>query len=196
MVDFLIQKCGLSIEKADRASKTLTRIKSPEKPESVLKFVKQSGFNDTHIRNAISKQPKLLAASIENHLQPIISYLIVFLNTDDSIVRAIKKWTKILTYDLHKQIIPSIEVLQKCGIPDQQISSLLRTNPFFVTQGTQWVESLVTRVERFGIGRGSGMFVYAVLAMGRMGETTMDAKVELLKSFGWSEQDILVAFQK
>ncbi|KAJ8647061.1 hypothetical protein MRB53_000084 [Persea americana] len=196
MVDFLIQKCGLSIERADRASKTLTRIKSPEKPESVLKFVKQSGFNDTHIRNAISKQPKLLAASIENHLQPIISYLIVFLNTDDSIVRAIKKWTKILTYDLHKQIIPSIEVLQKCGIPDQQISSLLRTNPFFVTQGTQWVESLVTRVERFGIGRGSGMFVYAVLAMGRMGETTMDAKVELLKSFGWSEQDILVAFQK
>ncbi|KAJ8647059.1 hypothetical protein MRB53_000082 [Persea americana] len=232
MVDYLVQRCGLSIEEANRASKALAHIKSTEKPDSVLNFLKQNDFNDTHIKNLISKHPRLLTVkvettlkpkflffqelglygtpfaeitskwpfflfhSIKNHLRPTISYLRTFLNTNDNIVRAIKKWTKILTYDLHTQIIPSIEVLQKCGIPDHQISSLLKANPFFLTQGPQWVESLVTRAERFGIGRGSGMFVYAVLAMGRMSETTMEAKMELFKSFGWSEQDILVAFQK
>lgn len=40
------------------------------------------------------------------------------------------------------------------------------------------------------------MFVYAVLAMGKMSGTTMEAKLQLFKSFGWSEEDILVAFHK
>ncbi|KAJ8647058.1 hypothetical protein MRB53_000081 [Persea americana] len=232
LVDYLIQKCGLSREKANSASKTLTHIKSPEKPNSVLDFLKQSGFNDTHIRDLISKQPRLLTVKVENtlkpkflffqelglygtpfaeiasrypyflsysiedHLQPTISYLRSFLHTNDKIVRAIKKWAQVLSYDLQKQIMPCIEVMRKCGITDHQISTLIFNHPFFLTQGPQWIETLVTRVEKFGIERGSRMFVYGVLAMGKMSETTMEAKLELLKSFGWSEQDILVAFQK
>ncbi|RWR78422.1 Mitochodrial transcription termination factor-related [Cinnamomum micranthum f. kanehirae] len=232
MVDYLIQKCGLSIEKANSASKILTHIKSPEKPDSVLNFLKQSGFNDTHIRDLISKQPRLLTVkventlkpkflffqelglygtpfaeitsryphflrcSIENQLQPTISYLRSFFHTDDNIVKAIKKWVKILSYDLQKQIMPCIEVLRKCGIPDHQISSLIFSYPIFLTEGPQWIETLVTRAEKFGVGRGSGMFVYAVLAMGKMSGTTMEAKLQLFKSFGWSEEDILVAFHK
>eukprot|EP00268_Persea_americana_P018728 TRINITY_DN1948_c0_g1_i5.p1 TRINITY_DN1948_c0_g1~~TRINITY_DN1948_c0_g1_i5.p1 ORF type:complete len:383 (-),score=52.84 TRINITY_DN1948_c0_g1_i5:387-1535(-) len=232
MVDYLIQKCGLSIEKANSASKILTHIKSAEKPDSVLSFLKQSGFNDTHIRDLISNQPRLLTVkventlkpkflffqelglygtpfaeiasrypyflrcSIENQLQPNISYLRSFFHTDDNIVRAIKRRVKVLIYDLQKQIMPCIEVLRKCGIPDHQISSLILRWPFFLTGGPQWIETLVTRVEKFGIARGSGMFIHGVLAMGKMSETTMEAKLELLKSFGWSEQDILAAFQK
>eukprot|EP00268_Persea_americana_P018726 TRINITY_DN1948_c0_g1_i3.p1 TRINITY_DN1948_c0_g1~~TRINITY_DN1948_c0_g1_i3.p1 ORF type:complete len:383 (-),score=52.68 TRINITY_DN1948_c0_g1_i3:329-1477(-) len=232
MVDYLIQKCGLSIEKANSASKILTHIKSPGNPDSVLNFLKQSGFNDTHIRDLISRQPRLLTVkventlkpkflffqelglygtpfaeiasrypyflrcSIENQLQPNISYLRSFFHTDDNTVKAIKKWAKIITFGLQKQIMPCIEVLRKCGIPDHQISSLILRWPFFLTGGPQWIETLVTRAEKFGVGRGSGMFVYAVLAMGKMSETTMEAKLELFKSFGWSEEDILVAFHK
>ncbi|XXG39009.1 hypothetical protein AAC387_Pa01g0081 [Persea americana] len=232
MVDYLIQKCGLSIEKANSASKILTHIKSPGNPDSVLNFLKQSGFNDTHIRDLISRQPRLLTVkventlkpkflffqelglygtpfaeiasrypyflrcSIENQLQPTISYLRSFFHTDDNTVKAIKKWAKIITFGLQKQIMPCIEVLRKCGIPDHQISSLILRYPIFLTVGPQWIETLVTRAEKFGVGRGSGMFVYAVLAMGKMSETTMEAKLELFKSFGWSEEDILVAFHK
>lgn len=70
IVQYLINSCGFSSDEALKASKHLTHIESPSKPDSVLYFLKQSGLGDAHIRNLLSMHPELLRSKVEKTLRP------------------------------------------------------------------------------------------------------------------------------
>ncbi|KAF6149369.1 hypothetical protein GIB67_016907 [Kingdonia uniflora] len=55
---------------------------------------------------------------------------------------------------------------------------------------------IVAQVDEFGVKHDSGLFIRAVKVMGGMKKATTEAKVELYKSYGWSELDIISAFRK
>lgn len=70
IVDSLVERCGFSRERAFKDSTRLRSLKSPKEPDSVLEFLKNSGFKDTHIKTLISKFPRLLASKVEKTLKP------------------------------------------------------------------------------------------------------------------------------
>ncbi|XP_077249978.1 uncharacterized protein LOC143889598 [Tasmannia lanceolata] len=70
MADYLVNRCGFSIEKAKAASAELTHVKFLKNPVSVISFFERIGLEDTQIRFLISWRPKLLTASVGNTLEP------------------------------------------------------------------------------------------------------------------------------
>ncbi|XP_010939576.1 transcription termination factor MTERF8, chloroplastic [Elaeis guineensis] len=68
LVQYLINSCGLSSDEAAEASKHIAHLKSPSNPDSVLRFLKQSGFTDAHIRKLVSLHPRVLCSKVEKTL--------------------------------------------------------------------------------------------------------------------------------
>ncbi|EHA8592351.1 transcription termination factor MTERF8, chloroplastic [Cocos nucifera] len=88
-VEYLINSCGLSPDRAVEASKYLAHLRSPLKPISVVGFLKQFGFGDEHIRKIVSLNPKVLCASVNNTLKPRIKVLQELGFSDGQIVRLV-----------------------------------------------------------------------------------------------------------
>ncbi|XP_078148603.1 uncharacterized protein LOC144544061, partial [Carex rostrata] len=75
-VNYLIQSCGLSTNKATRLSRCLPHLKSPEKPDAVLQFLRQAGVTEPDISAAVSHDPSFLCFSVENCMKPRMAELL------------------------------------------------------------------------------------------------------------------------
>ncbi|XP_078150115.1 transcription termination factor MTERF15, mitochondrial-like [Carex rostrata] len=75
VVQYLIESCGLPSDKAIRASRHISHIKFPDKPDAVLLFLKQAGITEPHIRAAAYRDPRFLCHHVEKCLKPRISEL-------------------------------------------------------------------------------------------------------------------------
>ncbi|TVU11980.1 hypothetical protein EJB05_45592, partial [Eragrostis curvula] len=63
--DYLVATCGLSRDKAVKASKQLSHLKSPSKPDAVLAFLSGLGLPPSDIATTVARQPSLLCSKVE-----------------------------------------------------------------------------------------------------------------------------------
>ncbi|XP_078150276.1 transcription termination factor MTEF18, mitochondrial-like [Carex rostrata] len=71
-VQYLVQSCGLSSEKALKASKLIHHIKSPDNPDAVLRFLREFGISESDIKTAVSRESRILCS---HNLRPNIAKL-------------------------------------------------------------------------------------------------------------------------
>lgn len=95
---YLLDTCGFSSRKAIEVSKHLAHLKSPAKPNSVIQFLQQLGLSDAHIRNVISKLPRLLCANVEKTLRPKIRSWQEMGFSETELVQLISKNPNVLCY--------------------------------------------------------------------------------------------------
>ncbi|KAG9143110.1 hypothetical protein Leryth_006362 [Lithospermum erythrorhizon] len=74
-VQYLMNKCGFSREKAVIASIKYVKFDKPDQPDSVICFLKNQGFTESQIRKGIASCPRILSANSENTLLPKIEFL-------------------------------------------------------------------------------------------------------------------------
>ncbi|XP_078156686.1 transcription termination factor MTERF8, chloroplastic-like [Carex rostrata] len=74
-LQYLVQSCGLSSDEALKASKHITHLKSPDNPDAVLRFLRETGVNEVDIRTAVLRDPPLLCCRVDNSLRPNIEKL-------------------------------------------------------------------------------------------------------------------------
>ncbi|XP_077219605.1 uncharacterized protein LOC143853753 [Tasmannia lanceolata] len=128
IIDYLINSCGFSRDEAIDTSIGFTHINSPEKPDSVLKFLKQSGFDNTHIKNLISRRPRFLSSNIDETLKPKFEFLQNLGLSGPSLADLIIKNNKILLKDIDTHLKPSIDYLQTFLQTNENIISALKKN--------------------------------------------------------------------
>ncbi|XP_059629817.1 uncharacterized protein LOC132272740 [Cornus florida] len=233
VADYLIDRHKFSPETASKVSSVVKYVKRPEETDSILSFLQESGFSDTHLELLIKRMPRLLSANLERTIKPKIKLFqdlgfsccefvkivssnpriitgrvdnklgpsilalksVLGWNMDD-VSRVLKKYGRILIYDLSKTMIPNIEFLKSCGISPSQIAQCVYIFPiFFIHKPTRFRE-WVKRVDEMGIDRKSKMFLYAIRAIGSMTKENWELKLEFFKSLGFSEDDILSVFRK
>lgn len=68
--DYLVDKCGLTQAQAQRASKNLSHLKSPRKPDAVLAFLAGTGVSKADAATAIGRDPRLLCSCVSKTLTP------------------------------------------------------------------------------------------------------------------------------
>ena len=68
-VSYLMKSCGLSRERALLASKRVS-LETPEKPDSVLAFLKNYGFTDAQVSVVIRKYPRVLVCNPDKVFSP------------------------------------------------------------------------------------------------------------------------------
>ncbi|XP_078151901.1 transcription termination factor MTERF8, chloroplastic-like [Carex rostrata] len=77
LAKYLISSLGFSPDKALKCStdSAFTTVKSSDQPESVVRFLKETGLSDDQIKNVVSFYPRLLASNVETILKPKVREL-------------------------------------------------------------------------------------------------------------------------
>ncbi|THU42894.1 hypothetical protein C4D60_Mb00t08800 [Musa balbisiana] len=233
MVEYLVNSCGFSPSEAAKFSKPLAHLRSTEKPEAVLNFIRSQGFDGAGIRKVISLRPKCLCCNVEKNLAPKFQFLRDLGLSESDIVHAIVRNHGILGQDVHRSIVPKLEMWEsllgsrelvlkhlkktgwffsssvektmhpnlkflrdECGIPEERVSSVLRTHPTLILRKPESLRALVVRAEELGIPRHSQMLMSILKALHMVSKETLGAKVEVLRSYGWSESEFFSAVKQ
>ncbi|XP_059631375.1 uncharacterized protein LOC132274188 [Cornus florida] len=235
VADYLIDRHKFSAETAWKVSSFVKYLKRPEETDSILSFLKESGFSDTHLEHVIKVAPYVLSANLEHTIKPKFKFFLDlgFSSSDvvkfvlsnpsvlnrsvdnqlgpsilalksvlgwnmDDVSRVLKKsgFGRILNHDLAKTLIPNIEFLKSCGISLSQITRSICYYPrFFLFKPTR-IRECVKIVDEMGFNRECKTFLHAIQVISRMSKETWELKLDVFKSLGFSEDDILSVFRR
>ncbi|KAJ1258681.1 hypothetical protein BS78_10G094200 [Paspalum vaginatum] len=73
--DYLVATCHLTRAQALKASKALSHLKSPSRPDAVIAFLTGLGLSGDDIAAAVAYDPKLLCSEVERTLAPRLAEL-------------------------------------------------------------------------------------------------------------------------
>ncbi|KAI3465112.1 hypothetical protein Pfo_021775 [Paulownia fortunei] len=212
--DILLHKHHFSPEVASQVASYLTRLKNPEKADSILSFLKKSGFSNTYLEDSIkpkikifrdlgfssddiakiiSSNPAILHLSANNNIIPSLSVLKGLLGSNYDVARLLRRSAWFVTTDLEKTMVPNVEFLKSCGIPMERILLLRYNNPRCLLIKPEIMRKSVDKVEEMGVNSSSKMFIYAVRIIASTSNETWELKFQAL---GFSECDILTMFRK
>ncbi|XP_064986950.1 uncharacterized protein LOC135625791 [Musa acuminata AAA Group] len=182
MVEYLVNSCGLSPLRGSQ------------------------GFDGAGIRKVISGDPRYLCCNVEKNLTPKFQFLRDLGLSESDIVDVIRNNNEILCRNVHRSFVPkfvektlhpNLKFLKdECGIPEERLSLVLRSHPQLISQKPDSLGALVARADELGMPRQSRMFMWTLNILQRVSRERFEAKVELMRSFGWSESEFSSAVTK
>ncbi|CAL9122851.1 unnamed protein product [Musa acuminata var. zebrina] len=233
MVEYLVNSCGFSPSEAAKFSKPLARLRSTEKPDAVVNFMRSRGFDGAGIRKVISRNPSHLCVNVEKNMAPKFQFLRDLGLSESDIADSILKNDVILRLDVHRSLVPKLEMWEsllgsrelvlkhlkktswlffssvektlhpnlkflrdECGIPEERVSVVLRSRPQLISLKPESLRALVVRADELGMPRQSRMFMWTLAVFHNVSKERFEAKVELMRSFGWSESEFSSAARK
>ncbi|KAK1318665.1 hypothetical protein QJS10_CPB04g00420 [Acorus calamus] len=110
-VSYLTSSCGLSPEATLKASKWFT-LKTPKNADLVLDFLRNHGFDHTHIAKVITRSPRLLEFHPERNLKPRMDFLTRYGFSGSQLMKILSEDPMIFTRSLERHIAPSLEILK------------------------------------------------------------------------------------
>ncbi|CAH9086243.1 unnamed protein product [Cuscuta epithymum] len=126
VTSYLISKFGLSSERAISASKHMN-FKTPEKPDSVLTFLKNHGFTDDQILKAVIKLPTLLVSDPEKTLFPKIEFCLSLGFSQDRVASILSGSPSLFKYSLENSIVPSLNFLRTLIPVEEALMTALKS---------------------------------------------------------------------
>ncbi|GAA0166283.1 hypothetical protein LIER_21468 [Lithospermum erythrorhizon] len=128
-VQYLIKKCGFSIEKAVIVSTKYVKFDKPDKPDSVIYFLKHQGFTESQIRKMLAIDPRILSANCENTLLPKIEFFRSKGATMKDLVRILVFSPTIFKRSLEGYILPSFDFIKDYVGSDKDVIIAISTCP-------------------------------------------------------------------
>jgi mTERF domain-containing protein, mitochondrial len=228
-VNYLIQSCGLSSDQALRASKYIDHLKSSDKPDAMLQFLRQFGFRESDIRTAVSRDSRILCSNVEkncrpnaeklkevgfsiddisalfsryptifrSYVKPKIDFWMRTLGSIENFSTVVKVQPNVICVSLEKVLIPNLSFLQEqLHLSVCQIVRLIRLAPFLITSSPEAMAIKVRKAEELGIRCSSRMFLYALSLVSNLSQQTIDARLNNLKSLGFSQEEVATIVSK
>ncbi|KAK1318223.1 hypothetical protein QJS10_CPB04g00606 [Acorus calamus] len=162
-----------------------------------MDFLRDVGFPTADLIFLLSKNPTILASSLDNQIVPAYGFLKGILGTDEAVISTVKRAQWLLSKDLHNLMGSKIGLLQDHGMPNSRISAFIKYDPrCFLRVHLDRFNEALTKVKAVGFEPSSSFFYLALNSILSISESHWEEKFELYRSFGWSEDDILSAFKK
>ena len=120
-VSYLINTCGLSPKSALLASRRVVHFENPERPDSVLNFLKENGFTKTHISKIVRLCPHVLLCDIEKTLLPKIEFFRSKRASNSDLHSIVSSNPHLLGRSLNEYIIPSYDLLKSVLLVDEKV---------------------------------------------------------------------------
>ena len=156
-----------------------------------FEFFLSKGASRSDIVHLVTKSPKVLSPSLENHIVPTYELAYRILQSHkDTLALAIHSPS--FFQEIH--VASNIKLLIQNGVVDSNIAILLRNRrPTF--QRNDMVK-LVEELKDLGFNPSKTNFPVALLAKTSVTKTRWKEKVDAFKKWGWSEEDVIEAFRK
>jgi len=156
-----------------------------------FQFFLSKGSSTSDIANLVCKSPRVLSVSLKNQIVPTYELVYRFLQSD-------KETLAVLNYNSNlfcdRSVQNNITMLIENGVSDSNIKRLLREhNRAFKTRD---MLKLVKELKDLGFNCSKTTFGVALIAKSSITKTLWKEKVDALKKWGWSDEDVLQAFRK
>ncbi|KAF5177846.1 Mitochondrial transcription termination factor family protein [Thalictrum thalictroides] len=172
----------------------LAKVDKTLKPK--FDFFKTMGFSNPDLVKVLSSDPVILLYSLEKRIIPSCVLLKSIVQTDAKLISLIKRSAKILRCNQQKTLAPNIALLQNHGVPDSHIAMLLVTNPRSILQTFSCLNQKVEELKKMEIDPKESKFVRGISTLASMSKSTFQEKCDVYRSWGWSDDEIHVAFKK
>ncbi|XP_077247624.1 uncharacterized protein LOC143887423 [Tasmannia lanceolata] len=160
-----------------------------------IEFFHGMGLVGPDLGKVISSYPKLLCSSLENRLIPSIDFLRTYLHTNNDIVLVIRRATRVLLLKPQNQMGPNILMLINLGVPESNVLKFIVSQPNVLMIKPDRLSNPVEMIKGMGFDTKSSAFIYAICTMSGMTKSSWEGKLEVYRSLGWSEDEILSAFR-
>ncbi|TYH70207.1 hypothetical protein ES332_D05G104400v1 [Gossypium tomentosum] len=132
LTPFLVEKHSFSPELAVKTASSLTYVNDPRKCDTIISFLKESGFSKSHIEAVVKRKPNLLYSSLEKTIKPKFKIFqdLGFSTHDVADIVASDPW--ILTRSVDDRIAPSISNLKTVLGSNDDVVKLLKTSAWFL----------------------------------------------------------------
>ncbi|KAL5728234.1 hypothetical protein ACHQM5_001346 [Ranunculus cassubicifolius] len=162
-------------------------------------FFKSKGFSGPELAKSLSASPFVLANSLEQSIIPSFNALCDILRVESSVIALLKQGLgmQYLRVDkIGKYVVPNIEVLRACHVPDSHIERLLVRQPRALCIPTSRFQEIVEQVEKLEFDPSRFVFCIAIHALACRSKSNIEAKFNAYRRWGWSDDVIWRAFKK
>ncbi|XP_004250434.1 transcription termination factor MTERF9, chloroplastic [Solanum lycopersicum] len=143
------------------------------------------------------RRSNFLTRGLDTIIQPNLVYLRDLLPTHHHVAMILIKEPRLFSYNLPKVMPPNISLLQNFGFTTPHILKAFHRHPRFLLNRPEWFERAVHRlVNDFHMPLTSGMFLHGVEVLVLLDESKLERKLDIFRSFGWSDSDICLMVQK
>ncbi|CAL5415681.1 unnamed protein product [Camellia sinensis] len=145
-----------------------------------FQFFKSKGISSTDVVKILSSEPSILKRSLENKIIPSFIFLEKLMGSQEEII---KRFARVLFFDLQVYAAPNIEILREAGVPNANIVAFFKYKPkTFMTTSDRFIR-IVNEVKKMGFNPVSLKFVIAFQAVSSMSKSTWEKKVEVCKKW-------------
>ncbi|KAJ6801804.1 transcription termination factor MTERF8, chloroplastic-like isoform X2 [Iris pallida] len=147
-----------------------------------------------HVRKMVLSNPGLL---LLRSAVPRLEFWKSLLGGDaDRLRTAFAKNMGLINYDVDAGIASKIAVLKRHGLSDADVATLVVRGQSFFRRSAASMGSLLTMAQELGFPRGSPMLVLSLSCFSGISTETLKARMEIYRSFGWSQELIDSALLK
>uniref|UniRef100_A0A6N2M6U3 Uncharacterized protein n=1 Tax=Salix viminalis TaxID=40686 RepID=A0A6N2M6U3_SALVM len=164
------------------------------KPKLLL--LVQNGIVGHHMFKVFVSNPVILSADLDSQIKPCFQFLKSVLGSDRNVVEAISRSSNLLTCDLKGCLQPNIDFLIKEGVPFDGVAGFLIRDAVTVQHKHNSMVNAVDDLKNLGFDTKAPVFLEAVRVRIHMSESIWREKIEVMKSLGWSEEEIFSAFKR
>ncbi|KAE8648667.1 transcription termination factor MTERF5, chloroplastic-like isoform X1 [Cucumis sativus] len=161
-----------------------------------FEFLQENGFVGPLLPKLILSNPGILIRSLDSQLKPTFRLIKEMLESDVKVTTAICRSTWLLTSNSKGPMRSNIDVLVSEGVPSRNIGKMIELNPRTITLNVDRMIDAVKTVKELGVEPKDRKFVLAVSAVVSRSDSAWKKKINVMKSLGWSEKEILTAFKR
>ncbi|CAK8563666.1 unnamed protein product [Lathyrus sativus] len=156
-----------------------------------FQFLSSKGASPSDIVAAVIRSSSFLRVSLEKHIIPAFELVRGFCPSDKKAITSIIICPASMS-DIRMK--PNVQFLLDIGVNSSSIYHLLSTRPSVICSTD--LRKAVQEIKELGFHPSKYNFCVALLAKRGITKSQWDAKVDVLKKWGWSHDEILLAFKK
>ncbi|CAI9106517.1 OLC1v1005697C1 [Oldenlandia corymbosa var. corymbosa] len=161
--------------------------------EPKFKYLRELGLSGSDLVKVILGYKFVWRLALDTEIKSRVLYLRQLVGTDDNVLTVLKRYSRVLGCCDTELVESNLKLLRNYGISEDNIVKLIVRRPrrIFATKPEE-MEEILHKVERvLRIPRQSAAtFHYGVEVIFSFNESNIDEKLEVFRSFGWSDAEI------
>ncbi|XP_047971301.1 uncharacterized protein LOC125214349 [Salvia hispanica] len=147
----LLHEHNFSPESAAKAASIISRLRNPQKSDSLFSYLKKNGFSGSHLETIVKYNPSFVSADLEKSIKPKIELFQELGLSNSDIADLVTDNASILFRSTDKVVIPALSLLRSLLGSDANVVNLLKKSGWFLIKDLD--KSMVPNIE-FLKGRG------------------------------------------
>jgi mTERF domain-containing protein len=159
-------------------------------------FFIKNGFVGQLLPQLAVLDPVIFRTSLDASIKPCFELLKRFLESNENILAALSRAPFLMSFSFNATVRPNLDLLKKEGVTADRVAKLLLSQPRSLQHSNDRMVYAVTYLKQLGIEPDKTMYIHALTVIARMNESAWRKKIDMFKSVGWTEEEVLWAFKR